>query len=89
MSRCTGEQCPMQLGYDFERCAAVDKCPYRTWPATRADHIRSMSDQQLALFLTRVHFDGYCSWPDGASSTWSSKPKVMLEWLQQPWEDKT
>lgn len=31
MKKCTGENCPMQMGYDFENCAAIDKCPYRTW----------------------------------------------------------
>ena len=34
MKKCTGENCPMQMGYDFENCAAIEKCPYRTWPVT-------------------------------------------------------
>lgn len=29
MKKCTGENCPMQIGYDVEKCAAIDKCPYR------------------------------------------------------------
>lgn len=37
MKKCTGENCPMQMGYDFENCAAIEKCPYRTWPVTVAD----------------------------------------------------
>ena len=36
MKKCTGENCPMQMGYDFENCAAIEKCPYRTWPVTIA-----------------------------------------------------
>lgn len=35
MKKCTGENCPMQIGYDVENCAAIEKCPYRTWPVTR------------------------------------------------------
>ena len=34
MKKCTGENCPMQIGYDVEKCAAIEKCPYRTWPVT-------------------------------------------------------
>ena len=30
MKKCTGENCPMQMGYDVEKCTAIDKCPYRT-----------------------------------------------------------
>ena len=37
MEKCTGENCPMQIGYDVEKCAAIEKCPYRTWPVTVAD----------------------------------------------------
>lgn len=48
MKKCTGENCPMQVGYDVEKCAAIDKCPYRTWPVTIADRIRSMTDKELA-----------------------------------------
>ena len=51
MKKCTGENCPMQLGYDFENCAAIEKCPYRTWPVTIADRIRSMTDNELAGVL--------------------------------------
>ena len=46
MKKCTGEYCPMQMGYDFENCAAIEKCPYRTWPVTIADRIRSMTDNE-------------------------------------------
>lgn len=47
MKKCTGENCPMQVGYDVEKCAAIEKCPYRTWPVTIADRIRSMTDNDL------------------------------------------
>ena len=48
MKKCTGENCPMQMGYDVEKCAVIEKCPYRTWPVTIADRIRSMTDNELA-----------------------------------------
>lgn len=51
MKKCTGEYCPMQMGYDFENCAAIEKCQYRTWPVTIADRIRSMTDNELARVL--------------------------------------
>lgn len=40
MKKCTGENCPMQMGYDFENCAAIEKCPYRTWPVTMRGHTK-------------------------------------------------
>ena len=49
MKKCTGENCPMQIGYDFENCTAIEKCPYRTWPVTVADRIRSMTDNWIDL----------------------------------------
>lgn len=62
MKKCTGENCPMQLGYDFENCAAIEKCPYRTWPVTIADRIRSMTDNELAgvLYNFRIDFITEC-----------------------------
>ena len=57
MKKCTGENCPMQMGYDFENCAAIDKCPYRTWPVTIADRIRSMTDNDLAGVLFKLRMD--------------------------------
>ena len=36
MKKCTGENCPMQMGYDFENCAAIEKCPYRTRPVMKS-----------------------------------------------------
>lgn len=57
MKKCTGENCPMQIGYDVEKCAAIEMCPYRTWPVTIADRIRSMTDNELAGVLYNFHND--------------------------------
>ena len=51
MKKCTGENCPMQMGYDVENCAAIEECPYCTSPVTVADRIRSMTDNELAGVL--------------------------------------
>lgn len=51
MKKCTGENCPMQMSYDVQKCAVIEKCPYRTWPVTIADRIRSMTDNELAWVL--------------------------------------
>ena len=57
MKKCTGENCPMQMGYDFENCAAIEKCPYRTWPVTIADRIRSMTDNELIGLFSKFRSD--------------------------------
>ena len=49
MKKCTGKNCPMQVGYDVEKCAAIDKCPYRTWPVTIADRIEAQAKEIDAL----------------------------------------
>nr|DAH20119.1 MAG TPA: Rad50 zinc hook motif [Caudoviricetes sp.] len=52
MKKCTGENCPMQIGYDVENCAAIEKCPYCTRPVTIADLIRSTTDNEPPRFCT-------------------------------------
>lgn len=54
MSKCTGMRCPMQAGYKVDECNIKD-CLYRTEPITNADHIRTMSDDELAEFLTYIN----------------------------------
>ena len=49
MKKCTGENCPMQVGYDVEKCAAIEACPYRTWPVTIADRIEEQAKEIDAL----------------------------------------
>ena len=55
MAKCTGtEYCLMQVGYKVGECDYKD-CPYRTEPMTNAQKIRSMSDEELAEFLTYIN----------------------------------
>lgn len=58
MIKCTGLNCPMQVGkVDPATCKAADTCEWATKPLTNADRIRNMSDEELAYFLTGVQTD--------------------------------
>ena len=74
MKKCTGKNCPMQVGYDVEKCAAIEGCPYCTWPVTIADRIRSMTDNELAGVL--YYFPMPADWNE------------IKKWLETPWEGK-
>lgn len=53
---CTGKRCIMQHGkVDPATCQCVSYCPQATPPKTKADLIRAMTDEELALFLEEVH----------------------------------
>ena len=58
--------------YDAEECPGE----LEHQPMTRADHIRAMSDEELAAFLIDVDIDG-ATLP--FTNNW-------LDWLRQPWE---
>lgn len=87
MKKCTGENCPMQMGYDFENCAAIEKCPYRTWPVTIADRLRSMTDNELAGVLSKFQMDCIVKGLSGVS-TMPEGWKQIKKWLETPWEGK-
>ena len=55
MKKCTGINCIMQVGtVNPADCKVADSCQYATRPVTRADHIRAMTDEELALFLSNL-----------------------------------
>lgn len=87
MKKCTGENCPMQIGYDVEKCAAIEKCPYRTWPVTVADRIRSMTDKELAGVLYYFRMDYITKGLSGVS-TMPADWHEIKKWLETPWEGK-
>ena len=72
----------MQVGYKVDECDYKD-CPYRMEPMTNADRIRSMSDFELAKEIENAQ-----------SGIEIKNPKnidyfdCILEWLQQPAEEK-
>lgn len=57
--KCTGERCPMQIGYDVANCQC-EGCSYRTTPMTNYDCIRNMSVEEMAEFILMMAI-GYCS----------------------------
>ena len=87
MKKCTGEQCPMQVGYDVEKCAAIEECPYCTWPVTIADRIRSMTDNELAVVLYNFRMDRITQDLSGVS-TMPADWHEIKKWLETPWEGK-
>lgn len=87
MKKCTGENCPMQMGYDVEKCAAIEKCSYRTWPVTIADRIRSMTDNELAGVLYNFRID-YITERLSGVSTMPANWHEIKKWLETPWEGK-
>lgn len=92
MAKCTGVRCPMQIGYKVDECNHKD-CPYRTEPITNADRIRSMTDEELVVFLDE--FSSMCIectedaknqscpiYKDG----YYCRPQDIMKWLQKPAE---
>lgn len=96
MAKCTGtEYCPMQVGYKVGECDYKD-CQYRTEPMTNAQKIRSMSDDELAEFLTYINptncqdcafSHGWRCQPDRDDySDFEKCEEGRKRWLQQPAE---
>ena len=85
MAECTGERCPMQIGYKVEECNYKD-CPYRTEPITNADRIRSMTDDELNDLFHDIYNAGV---DDASSYEWGHRKNSFewtMDWLQQPAE---
>ena len=98
MAKCTGMRCPMQVGYNVDECEFKD-CPCRTEPITNADHIRAMSDEELAEFLTYLNptncqdcafSHGWRCQPDRDDySDFEKCEEGRKRWLQQPVEGES
>ena len=91
MAICTGQRCPMQVGYQVEQCEHTD-CPYRTKPQTNADRIRAMSDEELAAWRVKKTKYQESAWSEPSylnfltesDDTMESAIKGTAEWLKQP-----
>ena len=88
--KCTGKNCPMQVGYDVEKCVATD-CRYRTEPKTNADCIRSMSNEKLAEWVFMLVKDcrncpakSRACYVDGGTMNCYDR---ILEWLKKEVDD--
>lgn len=82
----------------FKWCSLIDDCPHEDIerdcehyaPMTRADRIRSMTDEELARFIVLNKFDceDYCDdarW--GCNCGCDKYDKVALAWLQKESEE--
>ena len=81
MAKCTGKRCPMQVGYKVDECDYKD-CLCRTEQITNADHIRSMTDEELAWELMLWRCEAVAR-HHGISSEYPDTQKTILEWLKQ------
>lgn len=83
MIKCTGLNCPMQVGkVDPATCKTADTCEWATKPLTNADRIRAMTDEELAMLLNPTCPTGEC--PDNLP--WDQAHdcyKCWLDWLKQ------
>lgn len=72
---------------DFDQlpCSACSR--FSKWEtATNADHIRSMTDEELAVFIANI-------FENGKTSVFAVYPELRknrcgLDWLKQPYEDR-
>ena len=90
MAKCTGIKCPMQVGYKVDECNHKD-CPYRTEPITNADLIRSMTDEELVVFLDEFSSRCINCVEDAKNQScpiykegYYCRPKDIMGWLKQP-----
>ena len=75
-------------------CEAFDNCTecWDEWadrnpPATKADRIRSMSDEELVDFLGEYRFCDICEEGCEACTYHGDCNKRILDWLKQPAEE--
>lgn len=52
--KCISKNCPFS-DTDHENCHFIDCCDFAVEQPTNADRIRSMSDEELAEFLTHIN----------------------------------
>lgn len=77
MKNCTGIFCPMQYGkVDPATCQAADSCSHATPPKTKADLLRTMTDEELAAKIEEL-----CQYAFMQISVYA-KPMGKAEWLK-------
>ena len=77
--------------YPCNKCEASYDSPPTKWepddtPPTNADHIREMTDEELAKWLC-ARFDCYGTKPCPAKEECYADHNGMLKWLQQPYKE--
>lgn len=75
---CGSAGCPL-----FGDClVAYEKETAKPKPQTNADHIRSMTDEELKLFLCSMTTCEFCDFASAAGCT-------VIEWLKQPYKEES
>ena len=76
---------------EIDPCPGYDKCPnFKANFTTNADHIRSMTDEELAVFLSRREAPCDCCQlqDNDAACTEILCDNAALNWLKQPHKEK-
>ena len=77
--RCVGTK-------EVDPCIGYEKCErYRPNCKTNADHIRSMTDEELAELLLNGNSSKVC--PNGCDGCDGDCDGKMLNWLKQPYKE--
>ena len=77
---------------DAHPCAYSKACfePEEPKPKTNADHIRSMTDEELAKFIPNWSYTDACKCGEHYVDCNNECEKCVAEWLRQPYkEDNT
>ena len=74
-------------GADQYMCKCKKPCEF-IWPLSNADHIRSMSDEELAKLLLDGCRGSKCE--DQPENEWGSVNcfQCRMEWLKQPYKEE-
>lgn len=57
-------------------------------PMTNADHIRAMSDEELAKFIPNWSYTDACKCGEHYVDCNNECEKCVVEWLQQPYKEE-
>ena len=68
-------------GADQYMCKCKQPCEF-IWPMSNADHIRSLSDEELAEWLCEITVCECCRW-----AKWTGCE--VRDWLKQPYKEDT
>ena len=78
--------CKFSTGCGYEVCVPEFCDAYDPKIENNGDHIRSMDDSNLAIFLTQTAIQG-CPYP--AMDCEANCKECIQKWLQQPCEEET
>lgn len=71
----------------FGDCCTAFEVQKKSRVATNADHIRAMSDEELAKFIPNWSYTDACKCGEHYVDCNNECEKCVAEWLQQPYEE--